>query len=489
MKHKLLFCCLSLLWAIPSFSQITGELTGKITDEVSGDPVSGVVVILRENNQTTRTDAKGVFVFRDLHTGRDVVALNATDIISREIVVDIQAGERIEMGNIKVTRRQFDNNQAMVGMISENDLTDDNDGSIAQDVSTMVIFSNDVFLDNAGYQFSSFRFKVRGYDSRYEEKFINGVNFNEQVRGRFSYASIGALNDITRNGDAVNYFAPSAFTFGSIGGAENINMRPGNYARGGKITASYTNRNYYLRGMATYSTGMQDDGWAVTASVGGRYSDEGNVDGVFYRNMSYAIGVEKESSNRRHSISFMTFGSPVERGQQSASLQEAYDLVGDNLYNPNWGYQNGKKRNARVVKSFDPTAILSHIWRIDENTTLTTGVGAHYNRYGGTRLNWYNGPDPRLPLLANVQQRKRSGRQLLHVLVAKRTNSAGRLGRNVGNQLHQSPYGQRSGYIYGRRAAVRHVRTGAQLDTQYPADRPYQSGGGHRTETLTVEAV
>ncbi|HHV84489.1 MAG TPA: TonB-dependent receptor [Petrimonas sp.] len=286
-------------------------------------------------------------------------------------------------------------NRMIVGVIDESLLPADDNEGLTQDVSATIIFSNDIFLRNAGYQFSQFRFRARGYDSRFEERYINGVNFNDQIRGVFNYASIGALNDVTRNGDAVNYFAPSAFSFGSIGGSENINMRAGNYFRGGKLTLSLTNRNYYARAMASYSTGMQDNGWAVTAAVGSRYSHEGHIEGVFYRNISYALGVEKRWNDDKQSLSFMTFGSPVERGQQGSSYQEVYDLRRNNLYNPNWGYQNGKKRNSRVVKAFDPTAILSHVWKINEFTSLTTGFGAHYSRYGGSALNWYNGPDPR----------------------------------------------------------------------------------------------
>ena len=200
----------------------------------------------------------------------------------------------------------------------------------------------------------------------------------------------------------INYYNPGSFTFGSIGGSENINMRAGSYAKGGKMTVSYTNRNYYLRGMASYSTGLMDDGWAITVGLGGRYSDEGNVDGTFYRNISYALGIEKQWAEGRHSFSLTTFGSPVERGQSHASYQEAYDLVGDNQYNPDWGYQNGKKRNSRIVKAFDPTAIASHILKINDQSTLTTGLGAHYNRYGGTALNWSIGPDPRPDYYRNL---------------------------------------------------------------------------------------
>lgn len=58
-------------------------------------------------------------------------------------------------------------------------------------------------------------------------------------------------------------------------------MRASGYAPGGKLTMSYTNRNYYLRGMFTYATGVKDNGWAFATSVGGRYSHEGNIEGTF----------------------------------------------------------------------------------------------------------------------------------------------------------------------------------------------------------------
>ncbi|HBG40590.1 MAG TPA: TonB-dependent receptor [Porphyromonadaceae bacterium] len=394
MKQKLwlwLFC----LCALPAFAQTPAGVSGKVIDELTGDPIAGVMVVLRENNQTAYTGEDGAFVFHPVTHGKDILSLNAADIQSKEIPVDIPHESSLDLGIIQVTRRPMPVQQ-LAGVIDEAQrATEDDDTGLSQDVSAMVIFSNDVFLQNAGYQFSQFRFRSRGYENRFEDRYINGVNFNDQIRGVFNYSSIGALNDMTRNGDAVNYFAPSSFTFGSIGGSENINMRAGNYTRGGKVTLSLTNRNYYARAMGSYSTGMQDNGWAFTASVGGRYSHEGHIEGVFYRNISYFVGLEKEIAGGKHRISFVTFGSPVERGQQGSSYQEVYDLVDNNLYNPNWGYQNGKKRNARVVKSFDPTAILSHVWELGENTTLTSGVAAHYSRYGGSALNWYNGPDPR----------------------------------------------------------------------------------------------
>lgn len=288
--------------------------------------------------------------------------------------------------------RYYDNELDALG---DNIIEDDDVETASQGITTLAIVNNDVFRSKAGFQLSQFRFQKRGYYNYYSKRYINGVAFNDQNRGVFNYSSIGALNDVTRNGDAVDNNAYGLFTFGSLGGAENIDMRASSYAKGGKVTGTYTNRAYYARALASYSTGLMTNGWAFTAAVGARYSDEGNIAGTFYRNFAYSLGIEKQWDHGKHSLSFNTFGSPVERGRNSGSYQEVYDLTGDNLYNRNWGYQNGKKRNSSVVKAFDPTAIISHEWNINRDTRLTTGIGAHYGRYGSSALNWFNGYDPR----------------------------------------------------------------------------------------------
>ena len=368
---------------------------------MSIDPVSGFSSVsipgVTKGGITMQatTDAQGSFQFRNLVPGKYTLQLNAALIAPRTVTVVLKEAELTKMDPIAVNELTANEDVSMIGVIDAGVVDDDVDNAASQDVNATVLLSNDVFLNRTTYQLSPFRFSARGYDGTQEEKFINGVLFNDQNRGLFNYASIGALNDMTRNGDVANFTAPGTFTFGSLGGAENINMRAGSYTPGSKLTLSYTNRNYYLRGMYTYATGLNSRGWAVATSIGGRYSDQGNIQGTFYNNVSFAFAAEKQWKGGQHSLSFTAFVSPVQRGQQGNSYQEVYDLVDNNLYNPNWGYQNGKKRNAKVVTAFDPTAVISHQWKINENTTLTTGLGAHYARYGNTALNWYNGPDPR----------------------------------------------------------------------------------------------
>lgn len=396
MKGKLLMFIM-LLCSLPTFAQKTsGELRGRIVDSELKGPIQDVLVVLRGHNYSTLTNEKGEFVFTDLEGATDILFLSSAKVVGKELPVRFNSYGVTIMDDVEVILAVNNRDQTLVTILDGDMLSeDDASGGLSQDVSPMVILTNDVYLNNVAYQLSNMRFKPRGYTNNYDQKYINGVSFNDQVRGVFNYSGIGALNDVTRNGDSGDYLAPNNFSFGDIGRSENINMRSGNYAQGSKLTASYTNRNYYSRAMFSYATGLRDDGWAFNMSVGGRYADRGAIPGTLYQNLAFAIGAEKQWAEGRHSLSFITFGSPVKRGQQSSSFDEVYKLRDNNLYNPNWGYQNGKRRNSKVVRAWDPTAVLSHVWKINETMTLTSGVGTHYNRYGGTALNWYNAPDPR----------------------------------------------------------------------------------------------
>jgi len=283
---------------------------------------------------------------------------------------------------------------------SEAQLDEDNDA--AQTVSSIVAAQNDYFLSEVGYRFSPMRYRVRAYDNMYAKTLMNGVLLNDAERGNFSYGMIGGMNDAVRNQEGVSEFGYNNFVLPGIAGATSINTRASQFAEGSKLVISGTNRNYVARGMYTYATGMMPNGWALAGSVGYRWAKEGVIEGTFYNSLSYFLSAEKKI-NDSHSLSLVTFGSPTERGQQGASTEEVYWLTNSHYYNPNWGYQNGEKRNARVVKSFEPTAILTWDWNKEDRLKLVTSAAFKYGKYGTTALGW-NGDayDPRPDYYKNL---------------------------------------------------------------------------------------
>lgn len=299
--------------------------------------------------------------------------------------------------NVDNIRRDFQKENSFELSAIDESTQDENADLAGQNFSTLATFSNDPFLSEVGFQLSAFRFNPRGYKNKFEQTYLNGIQFNSMIRGNFNYSMIGGMNDATRNATTQDYLQASLFSFGDLAGAQNYDLRAGSFARGTKVSLTYTNRNYQQRMMLSHHTGLNRDGWAFSALLGGRYAYEGSVEGTFYHNLAYFFGAEKQWDNGKHSLSLTTFGSPVQRAQQSASVQEAYTLTGNNLYNSYWGYMpDGSKRNQRVVTSYDPTVILSHIWKIDRLNKLTSGLAFNYNRYGSTALNWFNNAaDPR----------------------------------------------------------------------------------------------
>ncbi len=374
------------------FSQESG-LSGRILDQTTGQGVAGAVITIAGQTGETTSAADGTFQWVPTPSDQFQISFAHPDFTTQTLTLKGSANQWLDLGDIYMQPRALVYEDIpTIDIQSEEELGDIAD----QNIIGLLGASQDIYISESAFKFGAVRFSVRGLQNSYTQTYINGVNFNDQVRGQFNYSMLGGLNDAVRNKDFTGATGASRYGFGDLGGLSHINTRATSYNPGGKATASYTNRSYSLRGMATYSTGLMKNKLAVTGSVGYRYADEGFVDGTFYDSFGYFLSVEKLLGARdQHSISLTTLGSPTQRGQQGASYQEIYDLVDNNLYNPNWGYQNGTKRNARVVTSYDPVTVLSHHWLINQNTQLTSGIGYRYNQYGTTALNWYNSADPR----------------------------------------------------------------------------------------------
>lgn len=283
---------------------------------------------------------------------------------------------------------------------SESQLDEDYDA--AQTVSNVSGAKNDPYNSEVGYLFSPMRFRVRALDGMYSNYYMNGLQLNDVELGRFSYGMVGGMNDAVRNQEGVSSYDYNRFGIAGIGGATNVNTRAGQYAKGHKLTVSGTNRNYVARGMYSYATGLRPSGWAFAGLIGYRWANEGVIEGTFYNSLSYFLSAEKRFGDK-HTLSLVTFGSPTERAQQGASTEEAYWLANDHYYNPYWGYQNGDKRNSRVVNDFSPTAILTWDWKIKDNMKLTTAAGFKYSMYSSTALSWAGDAyDPRPDYYKNL---------------------------------------------------------------------------------------
>ncbi|HEY6506013.1 MAG TPA: TonB-dependent receptor [Chitinophagaceae bacterium] len=274
--------------------------------------------------------------------------------------------------------------------LDENDLGDGG----SQNISSVLTAGRDPFHSAASFNFSAVRFRIRGYDNEYFGTYMNGIPMDNLDNGFTPYGLWGGLNDVMRNRDMSWGLHNNTFAFGEIGSITNIDSRASKQRAQTSFSYAISNRNYNNRIMLTHSTGLSKKGWAFTLSGSRRWAGEGYVPGTYYDGWGYFVAVDKRIG-QNHLLSLTAFGAPTENGRQGAAVQEIMDLAGTNYYNPNWGYQDGKKRNASVGRSHQPVIMLNHDFRVNNKTTLTTGVGYSFGDRSISALDWYNAPDPR----------------------------------------------------------------------------------------------
>lgn len=389
-----LFLLMLLTVTLPSLAQKTG-VAGTVVDSNTGVPVAGASVMLENQSIVVMTGPAGDFAITTAQPGSDNLLVVAYGYNDKSIPVEVAKGLVVDLGQIPVVSSDLTSvfYEDQNDMYYDQDLLDDEESG-SQSITALTGASDNIYYNAASYDFNAMRFRVRGYDSQYQSVSVNGVNFNDLARGRFNYSTLGGMNRAFRNKTNAIGLDASYWSFGDIGGSTDIRTFASDYAPGFNGSVAYTNSNYMFRAMALYSTGLNKHGWAVTLSAIGRYANEGIVPGTFYNSGGLFIAVEKRI-NSQHSLNLTLWGAPTQRATNSATYEEAYDLADNNLYNPNWGWQDGKKRSSKIVETFDPTAVLNWLYKKDSNTSLNTAVAARFVNYSTSALNWFNAADPR----------------------------------------------------------------------------------------------
>jgi hypothetical protein len=261
-------------------------------------------------------------------------------------------------------------------------------------VPGLLYANRDLFMNTAAFHFSVTRFKMRGYSTNLFNTQINGMQMNNLDDGNTQWSLWGGLNDVTRNTQTVLGLRPAEQGFGNMGSLTSIDMRASKQWAQTQVGYAFSNRTYTHRWSFTKSTGFNKKGWAFSFSGSWRMAAEGYMPGTDYRSGSYFMGIDKKL-NDEHLLSFLFFGNAMMNGKQGPVLKESVELSGSFQYNPYWGYQSGRKRNANEAKSHQPVMVITHEHRINNNTSFVTTLGVVMGEKSSTALDWYKASDPR----------------------------------------------------------------------------------------------
>lgn len=400
--NKRIFLAASALFLALTLSaqNYTGGVKGTVVSRLSKATIDGADLILySEGKEVARVKAgqDGTFQIGNLKDGMYDLVIESPDYLQSRVNVTVNDGYVKNMFNLSLTP------VAKVAEVDDASFSEfDMDDSGYQDSPTILFGQNDVFNNMAGYNFSSVRFRVRGYSSESQDVYLAGVRMNDAITGYTPYSLWSGLNEAVRSKESVNGAEVSDFGFGGYNGLTNIMPMASSIRTGWRGSVLTNSALYRLRLMLTYASGQLDNGWSYAFSASARLGGNDWIKGVFYRSFGYYGAVEKKF-NEEHKLGFTFMAAPGERGAQNGSTQEVYDLMGDNMYNSNWGYFGGKVRNARVRKTHEPIAILKYDFTPEsQKFAASATVLYRFGKNGYTALDWYDAPDPRPDYYRNL---------------------------------------------------------------------------------------
>ena len=400
MTKKLILAFAAILCTLGLSAQTyTGGIKGTVINRSNRQPVADATLVLMQGLEeiaSVTSDGAGDFLIPDLADGMYDLVITAPDFIETRVNVTVNDGYVKNMFNLSLTPSQ------VVTEVDVDNLVEfDLDDSGYSDNPTVLFGQNDVFNEIAGFNFSDIRFRVRGYSSESQDVYLAGVRMNDAITGYSPFSLWSGLNEATRTKNTVNGAEIADWGIGGYNGLTNLPVNATSVRKGLRGSILTNSALYRLRLMMTYASGQLDNGWAYAISASARLGGNDWVKGQYYRSFGYYAAVEKQFGDA-HRLGLVFMATPGNRGKQNSSTQEVYDLMGDNMYNSNWGYQNGKMRNSRLAITHEPIAILKYDFTPTYKFNASATVLYRFGKNGATALDWYDAPDPRPDYYRNL---------------------------------------------------------------------------------------
>ena len=240
--------------------------------------------------------------------------------------------------------------------------------------------TGDLFRDATDFKFSFVAYNRRGEPYRPDRMSLNGIRLPSRY-----IPSMNALYP-QKYGEPMNGWHLPTTLDAEYRTSEEPLLPERNAA------LQFSGRNYLMGLRLTIAENLGRN-WDLAATVQGRTGRDLYADGVFSNSLNAAILLSKRFGDR-HLFSLLTVVPVSMRSLRTSSTREAFDLTGNPLYNPSWGYQDGKVRSGRIRREAVPLAAAAYRIRLTDATSLAATFTAETGIRRYSSLAWYDAPSP-----------------------------------------------------------------------------------------------
>ncbi len=395
---------LALVAIALSLNAQTFNLSGVVTDKVSGETLIGATI--SNGVDGTTSDIDGSYIIK-LKEGFHSLTFSYVGYQTENINVNITSDQTLNMSlgpsailnEVVVT--------ADIAIERETPVAFSNIPTIkieeelaAQDIPMLLNSTPGAYATESGGGDGDARISIRGFDQRNIAVMLDGIPVNDMENGRVFWSNWFGLDLVTQTMQVQRGLGASKLSIPSVGGTINILTQGIDAKKGLKVRQEF-GVNGYLRTTLGMTTGRMDSGWGV--SLAGSYKQgDGWVDGNFTKGYFYYLRVDKQLGD--HLISFSGFGAPQEHGQRpfSAEIGQVDTELARKLnvpesaiepleyknrgrrFNDAWGLRNGEIFNVRKNFYHKPQLSLRHSWQASDKLFLSNVAYLSIGDGGGT---------------------------------------------------------------------------------------------------------
>ena len=389
---KLLMVMLCFVMTSAIFGQ---TITGIVNAE--DGPLPGANVIVKGTTNGTTTDFDGKFSLK-VTEGPGTITISFIGYENKDVSYTIAAGETKDLGTIILVS---DNTlEEVVVTTSLIDLAKDRQTPVAVSTITAAEITTElgsqefpeilnntpsVYATKSGGGFGDARINIRGFSQENIAVMINGVPVNDMENGRVFWSNWAGLSDVTTAMQVQRGLGSSKLAISSVGGTINVITKTTDKEEGGVVASTIGNAGY-LKTLASYSTGLMENGFATSILLS-RTAGDGYIRGTEFEGYNYFLSFGWDKGNG-HNVQFTFTGAPQTHNQRTTSFfnmatLEDYREFGDK-YNYNHGFLDGQEFGWRKNFYHKPIAFVNWDWEMNDNMKLSTAAYVSFGRGGGT---------------------------------------------------------------------------------------------------------
>ena len=249
---------------------------------------------------------------------------------------------------------------------------------------------SDLYGDHTDFNLPQVARKRRGLDHRAVRTSLSGMDL--------SYRYLPLLRLLGAEEERCAGLAAASGEWAPAGGVRLFRFPEGEPLQPYFASVRFTDRNY-LFGARVAASGTLGSGWSLSAAADVRTGRDMHVEGVFTNALTAGLRLARRFGPG-HELALLCIVPPSTRGTRLSSSEEAFSLTGDRLYNPAWGFQDGRVRNSRVRRETIPLALVTYGVPLSPATSFTAAFGAEAGISKYSVLDWY---DARTPMPDNYR--------------------------------------------------------------------------------------